>query len=369
MKKNLSILIKTVLFLVLFAVLWNWCQPLRVLNRISLYNIIFPGRERLPFGESPKTAYNFSIGSLDAAFASHKISGAPAKDPLTLRVIAVGDSSGWGTLLLPEETLCGQLDGKKLTDGRTVACYNLAYPTLSLTKDYLLLNRAMDFDPDLILWPMTMESFSADNQADNELVRANMEEYYKCFPDAAPETAEVSPVEKSIWGQRREAADWLRLQLYGLMWAGTGIDQNYPDEYPPLRIDQEADPSFHGYEGALPDEALAWDVLEKGLALAGETPVLIINEPILISSGKNSEIRYNYYYPREAYDSWHESLTARARENEWNFLDLWDVLETKDFTNTAIHYNAESASYLAEKTFEQIELLLSNGTSQAQAGG
>ena len=369
MKKNLSILIKTVLFLVLFAALWNLCQPLRLLNRISLYNVILPGRERLPFGENPRTAYNFSIGSLDAAFASHKINGAPAKDPLTLRVIAVGDSSIWGTMLHPEETLCGRLNGRILADGRTIDCYNLAYPTLSLTKDYLLLNRVMDFDPDLILWPTTLESFSVDNQADNDLVRANPDEYRRYFPDAAAEEADISPLEKSIWGQRREAADWLRLQLYGFMWAGTGIDQVYPDWYPSAKTDLEADPSFHGYEGALPDDALAWDVLEKGMALAGETPVLIINEPILISSGKNSEIRYNYYYPREAYDSWREALAERARKNGWNFLDLWDVLEADYFTNTAIHYNAEGASYLAEKTFEQIELLLSNGTSQAQAGG
>ena len=365
MKKNAMLLIRTVLFLVLFAVLWNWLQPLRVLNRISLYNHIFPGRERLPFGESPQTAYNFSIGSLDAAFASHKISGANAVDPRTLRVITIGDSSSWGTLLHPEETLCGQLNGKTLADGRTIDCYNLAYPTLSLTKDYLLLNRAMDYSPDLILWPLTLESFPRDNQTDNGLVRANQDEYHRCFPEAEADEDDPS---RSFGEQRRAAADWLRLQLYGLMWAGTRIDQDYPENYPAPQTDLEPDPAFHGYEGPLPEDALAWDVLEKGLARSGETPVLIINEPLLISSGKNSEIRYNYYYPREAYDTWHEELAARAQEKQWNFLDLWNVLEAEDFTNTAIHYNSENASVLADRTFEQIELLFANGSSQAKSG-
>ncbi|MBQ6509707.1 MAG: hypothetical protein IJI07_09575 [Flexilinea sp.] len=359
MKRLLRIAGLTLLFLLLLAALWQFARPMDLLNRVSLYNHIFPGRERLPFGESPQTAYNFSIGSLDAAFASHKIHGTGKKDPQTLRVVTVGDSSSWGTLLRPEETLCGQLDGKILSDGRTVACYNLAYPTLSLAKDYLLLNRAMDYDPDLILWPLTLESFPKDKQADNALVQANSDEYDRLFPDDPVEEDELTPAE--IFGdRRREAADWLRLQLYGVMWAGTGIDQDYPEDYLPPQVDLEPDNSYHGYEGALPEDALAWDILEKGMDRAGDTPVLLINEPMLISSGENSEIRYNYYYPREAYDSWHEALLSRAEAAGWNLLDLWDVLENEAFTNSAIHYSAESAALLAERVAGQIEVIAGN---------
>ena len=362
MKKNLALVLKTLLILAILAGFWQLIQPLGGLNKISLYNVIFPGRERLPFGESPQTAYNFSIGSLDAAFASHKISGAKQKDPQTLRVITIGDSSSWGTLLRPEETLCGQLDSMQLSDGRTIACYNLAYPTLSLAKDYLLLNRALKYDPDLILWPMTLESVPTDKQSDNELIRANVNEYRALFPEA--ETTESQNfLQRSLWGQRRQAADWLRLQLFGLMWAGTGIDQDYPEDYPAPQTDLEADNSYHGYEGALPESALSWDILEKGLELAGDVPMLILNEPMLISSGENSEIRYNYYYPREAYDSWHEALEQRAAERGWNFLDLWNVLGNETFTNSAIHYNAAGAAVLAGRTLEKIESIVTNGPS------
>ena len=359
MRRILRIILFSLIFLALFAGLWQFTQPLSALNRISLYNVLFPGRERLPFGETPQTSYNFSIGSLDAAFASHKINGAGQKDPNTLRVIAIGDSSGWGTLLRPEETLCGQLDGKTLSNGRTVACYNLAYPTLSLSKDCLILNRAMDFEPDLILWPMTLESFPMDKQSDNALIQANYDEYRRLFPDTGQENPQ-NPMKRSIWDQRREAADWLRLQLYGFMWAGTGIDQTYPQDYPSPQTDFDPDNRFHGTEGALPESALAWDVLEKGLNLAGNVPVLILNEPMLISSGQNSEIRYNYYYPSEAYDSWHDALISRAEENHWNLLDLWNSLENESFTNSAIHYNAAGAARLADLTLEKIETILND---------
>ena len=357
MKRLLTIAAFTLIFLGILCGIWYLTQPLNALNKVSLYNFIFPGRERLPFGENPQTAYNFSIGSLDAAFASHRISGAGKKNEQTLRVALIGDSSAWGTLLRPEETLCGQLNGRTLPDGRVIDCCNLAYPTLSLAKDYLILNRAMRYEPDLILWSMTMESFPADKQGENELIKANRDEYISIFPEKAENEntqTNVTPV-AFISDQRRKTADWLRLQLYGLMWAGTGIDQDYPEEYPAAQTDLEADKSYHGIEGPLPEEMLSWDILEKGVKRAGSIPLILINEPMLISNGENSEIRYNYYYPRQAYDSWHQGLLTRAEENGWHLLDLWDSLDTEAFTNSAIHYNAESAKRLADIVFAEIE--------------
>lgn len=358
MKKLLVTAVSTLLFLALLTGLWQLLQPLNFLNRVSLYNHVFPGRDRLPFGESPRTAYNFSIGSLDAAFASHRISGAGRKDPGTLRVITVGDSSSWGTLLRPEETLCGQLNGKALSGGKVIDCYNLAYPTLSLAKDTMILNRALKYDPDLILWPLTMESFPADKQSDNALIRANWDEYLSLFPDSGTAWGTGSG-HGSLWDQRREAADWLRLQLYGLMWAGTGIDQDYPENYPAPQLDLEADNSFHGFEGPLPYEEFVWNILDQAMTLSGEIPVMLVNEPMLISNGENSEIRYNYYYPRQAYDSWREALHSRAEKNGWKLLDLWDSLPADAFTNSAIHYNAESAGLLAERVLTEIEQVFS----------
>ena len=74
----------------------------------------------------------------------------------------IGDSSVWGTLLRPEETLAARLDGKTIhVDGveLTLDVYNLGYPTLSLSKNALILNRALAYEPDLVIWSMTFESF------------------------------------------------------------------------------------------------------------------------------------------------------------------------------------------------------------------
>ncbi len=74
------------------------------------------------------------------------------------RVLVIGDSSTWGILLRPEQTLAGQLEKAGLTlCGKTVRVYNLGYPTISLTKDLMVLDYAMRYQPDLIIWPMTLQ--------------------------------------------------------------------------------------------------------------------------------------------------------------------------------------------------------------------
>ncbi len=83
------------------------------LGSLSVYNRLFPGRERFPFGEDPASSYNLSLYSLPAMFASHEIAGA-ARAPDEYRVILVGDSSVWGILLRPEQTLAGQLNAANL---------------------------------------------------------------------------------------------------------------------------------------------------------------------------------------------------------------------------------------------------------------
>src|SRR5690348_7510108 len=57
-------------------------------GKLSLYNVVFPGRERFPFGET-KESYNLSLFDLDAMFASHVLAGT-TKTPDDYRVFFIG---------------------------------------------------------------------------------------------------------------------------------------------------------------------------------------------------------------------------------------------------------------------------------------
>ena len=71
-----------------------------MVGKLSLYNRLWPGRIRLPFGENAQEAYNLSLYDLEAMFASHEIN-AGDKPENEFRVILIGDSATWGTLLDP----------------------------------------------------------------------------------------------------------------------------------------------------------------------------------------------------------------------------------------------------------------------------
>jgi hypothetical protein len=111
MEQNKPRLLAVILKATLLFVLFNFAFILThniPFGKLSLYNSVFPGRERFPFGET-RESYNLSLFDLDAMFASHVIAGTE-KTPEEYRVFLIGDSSVWGTLLTPEQTLTGQLN-------------------------------------------------------------------------------------------------------------------------------------------------------------------------------------------------------------------------------------------------------------------
>jgi hypothetical protein len=349
-----------VLFLFFDLALAAW-NPVG-LGKISLYNHLFPGRQRFPFGEDSAQSYNLSMFDLDAMFASLTIADGrkPADE---FRVIVVGNSSVWGTLLRPEETLAGQLDAAGLhLCGKTVRVYNLGYPTISLTKDLMVLDYAMRYQPDLVIWPVTLEAFPLDKQLTSPIVANNADRvdaliasYHLSFEPDDPALVRLDFWDRTLIGQRRALADLFRLQMYGVLWAATGIDQTYPSDYTPAQTDYEADSSFHDLLPPNLDESrLAFGVLDAGMHAAGETPVLLVNEPILVSSGKNSDIRYDFYYPRWAYDQWRQMMAEKAIAQNWDYLDLWNLVPADQFTNSAIHLTPAGETLLTGQVRQAI---------------
>jgi hypothetical protein len=338
--------------------------PMQDLGKLSLYNHVIPGRLRFPFGESPERAYNFSLYSVDAMFASHIIAKIPKSED-EYRIIILGDSSVWGTLLKPEETLAGYLDSMQKADcqGRIRRFYNLGYPTLSLTKDLMLLEQAMQYQPDLIIWLVTLESFPHQKQLDTPLmannptkVRPLIAKYQLPLNPMDPAFEDLSFWQRTVIGQRRTLADIIRLQLYGLPWAATSIDQDYLSSYQPAQLDFDTDVTYYDWQPPdLPENELSFEILQAGMQIAGDVPVLLINEPILISSGENSDLRYNFFYPRWAYDRYRQLLAATSAEQGWDYLDFWNLVPASEYTNSAIHLTPSGSRLLAQHVMIELE--------------
>jgi hypothetical protein len=349
-----NVVVKALVLFLLFNLAFAAWNP-RGLGRVSAYNALFPGRERLPFGENPQQAYNLSLFDMEAMFASHTVDGKP-KPAGEYRVVLIGDSSVWGTLLRPEETLAGQIDGLGLRCGsRMVRAYNLGYPTISITKDLMILDRALRYQPDLIIWLVTLEALPVSKQLSSPIVANNLhiiealEQKYRLGLDVDPPLLAGDDLwQRTLLSRQRALADLVRLQVYGVMWAATGIDQVYPTEYEKAAWDLEPDATYQDLPPGSPLEGdLALNVLQAGLSAAGVIPVLLVNEPVLISQGENSHLRYNFYYPRWAYDTYREIMSRAAQTNGWFYLDAWDAVPAGEFTNSAIHLTPEGESVLA----------------------
>jgi len=348
---------KALVLFLLLNLLFAWQTPLESLGRVSLYNWLLPGRERLPYGENSALAYNLSLYNVPAMLASHRLVQAKAEDEY--RVLLIGDSAGWGWFLENEDTLAGQLNGMDLRreDGQRVVVYNMAYPVMSLTKDLMLLDAARQYDPDLILWPVTLESFPRDKQLFAPIVQHNpdrvrplIKEYDLLLDTADSRFIDPDFLDRTIAGSRRSLADLIRLQLYGFSWAATGIDQTIPQEITLRSSDFEEDITWQTFDRPVEfsGQDLAWEVLDAGRAMAGDIPLLLVNEPMYISSGENSDLRYNAFYPRWAYDQFRELLGEKMTQEGWDFLDLWDAIAPQEFTDTPVHLTPEGSRQLAE---------------------
>ena len=352
----LRVILKALFLFGLCNLIFALVYPMELIGKLSLYGYMYPARPRLPYGENPSESYNVSLTNLTAMFASHEISSNTVDDEY--RVILIGDSNTWGWLLNNEETLSAQINQANLTiNGQRVVSYNLGYPVMSLAKDLLILDEAMNYQPDMIIWLISLASFPPEQQVFSPLVQNNLprlrlliEENELNINPNNEQFYQPNIWERTIVGQRRQLADLLRLQTYGLSWATTGIDQAIPENITLRQSDFEEDYSWSVFDEPtiLTQEDLVFDVLQAAITLTDDVPIFIVNEPIFISDGENSEVRYNSFYPRWAYDQYRDLLRQYADENDWQYIDLWDTIPAQGFTDSPIHITAEGTQALAE---------------------
>ncbi len=358
------VFVKTSILFVLANLVFAMADPLPLIGRLSIYNWLVPGRDRLPYWESNES-YNLGMNSLEAMFSSHKVSQQKGQDEY--RVIVVGDSSVWGILLDNSVTLTGNLNRAQIKIGdKSLVAYNIGHPVMSIIKDLMLLEYALQYQPDLVVWPVTLEAMPYPKQLEAPLAQNNPERI-RSLIDRFGLKLDVHDsrfVDLDFWGrtivgQRRALADWWRLQLYGIDWAATGIDQ-VSGPYTPRSNDLEADVTWHGFteDKSFQDSDIALDVLKTGQKIAGQTPMIIINEPIFVANGKNSDVRYNFWYPKWAYDHYRDLMSQMAQTDHWNYVDVWDSIAPAEFTDSPVHLTADGSRQMSTLVVKAITQLL-----------
>jgi len=355
MKKSVNpwrVLVKALILFIIFNLLFAWLWP--PIGKITAYNWLWPGRVRFPYAESPDyhaRSYNASvIEDFDAMFGSHIISKG-TKPAGEFRVLLLGDSATWGGHVAPGDTLAAQINRLDLTscDGRRVRAYDLGYPWPSLLRDVLILDYAMEYQPDMVIWLVTLHSFEkkiADRDflvPHAERMREIVAEHHLELPNAYSSQSGWTFWDKTIIGQRGRLKSLLLVQAFGPLWAATGIDNadGLSRDHILFSQDMADDVSYFDYSSAADAptliNSLMVDTLRVGREIAGDAPLLVVNEPIFIATGKNSDLRYNNLYPRWAYDAYRQALAYWMDTQGYPYYDYWDAIPVSEFSNEIFH--------------------------------
>ena len=320
------------------------------LSRLNVYSFPALTRQRFPISGHPPEDAALNVEDLDAMFASHVISEPKMQNEY--RVLFLGDSAVWGVNLTPVQTLPGQIDALGLKCGdKSVYAYNLSFPAASATKDLMILDKAMKYQPDEIIWLITWYTLIPRMRTDHPLIGSNPDEYYKLADGFhfLPDNYGSPSLFTQITDQNRTLFRILRYQLYNLDNLATGLDQ-IPS--PPKRFPAQlsSDPTF---ERMMPPKLYVRDVsLDQVIdfyEIAGSVPVVLVNEPTkVLTDVPNSDIYYNAMYPRWIYDQYRQYMNKTAMENHWNYLDLWNVFPPNHFTDTPLHLNPQAETELAK---------------------
>lgn len=365
----LRVLLKALFLFVVLNVVFALVNP--PVGKITLYNSVIPGRLRFPYDDTELPYINYIARvdeDYDAMFGQHLISR--RKPASEFRLILLGNSATWGFGLPADRVLSEQINRLNIQtcDGRTVRAYNLAYPSFYITRDLLLLDKAMEYQPDMVFWLITLGTLEP-NVEETQFVAPHWKRYWQLADTYDLRLSHFSPPiqeppfwDKTIIGQRKRLKNIALTQVFGVLWAGTGIDNRKSTQPEPDIPNSDVENDLK-YMGRSPDESaelfdsLLMDVLSAGVDVAGDVPVVLVNEPIFVAEGKNHLVRYNWYYPRWAYDEYRQFILEWTEEHDHKLLDYWNALPPGDFYDQPLHLRSAGHKHFAELLAPEITKL------------
>ncbi len=367
----LRVLLKAIFLFVAINLIFALVDP--PLGKITLYNHIVPGRLRFPYEEKPSlyfAGYNAPVyEDFDAMFGAHVIS--KRKPTSEFRLILLGDSTTWGFGLPANETLSEQINRLHLQtcDGRSIRAYNLGFPYSSVARDLLVLDKAMEYQPDLVLWIVTLSTFEPKTE-ELTFIAPHAEQYLQLaktyglkLSGYSQPIKEPSFWDKTIIGQRKRLKNIVLMQAFGILWAATGIDEYESRQPEPGLPSPDVDDDLNYLSKSLRElsglfDSLRMDVLSAAYEVSGDLPIVLVNEPIFVANGKNRLVRYNGLYPRWVYDEYRQFMVGWTEKYNHKWLDYWNAIPPEDFTDPYFHRRRSGEKLFAELLAPEIKKLV-----------
>jgi hypothetical protein len=285
-------------------------QLLPKLNKFPIYAVYYDSQAKHGFGAQ-------NVFDLNVLFNAHLISY-EKKPANQYRIIFIGDST------VRDGTIYPMIDQQEC-NGKILHAYDLGYYGASATKDLIILREAMKYSPDLIVWSVTSRTLSNEPK---DFALANSGDLVGLINAYGLSI----PTDQSITGGGSffSGGDEIRLQ--------TRLVLNYAILFPAIRSPQriiqtainDIKTNNAADQEALPGSgAYLFSALTAAPKMAGGIPFLLINEP-----------RPSVVVTQTDYLQYRQELLSLNGEQHWIFLDLWNLVPDKDFSDK-IHRNAD----------------------------
>jgi hypothetical protein len=369
-RRFIRIVVKAVLMLVVFDAVQAALDLDRRLESLSLYRHFVPPLARL---DSMRDYPTPVMWRLDPLLDAHRIGR--AKRPDEFRVAVLGDSGTFGMFVPERKTVPGQMTrvGGSFR-GRKLVAYNLSYQTPNTLKDLLVEKHALRRKLDAIVWFVTLFDLARDappaefRREIHLVIRVNADdlpELERKYGIDTWETREIEalrgPFDRSVLGDGGRYRDFAILLGRAFFDRLAGDDPTESVRAPRPWVGSRPLPATPLFFDRGPNDPpmpnARWKNLEAGARMAKEArvPLLLVNDPLFLASGPNSEHEYNSYYGREIYDRYRRDLAAYCRRRGIDLLDLWNLLPPREFDDMPQHYTPAGSRRIAEAVVRRLE--------------
>lgn len=348
----LRIVVKALVLLAIFDIVFISLDLSDKLLTVSVFGSLVPYRNRLvAFQEDVPN----QLLPLDVLLRAHEIARPKAADEF--RVVLLGDSGILGAGDPDDGTVSALMTATGQTiEGKHVRAYNLAFPVPSAIRDLLIGDASLTYQPDLIVWFVTLAGFRDDGL--DQLIEANprlMTQLTAKFGLNGMNArtyghASEAWWQRSIFVQNSVLYRWLKLQTffavrqYSFKTIPAGIILQFPvPKEPAIRAD---DPAF----APMPNPN--WPVLPALTQLA-RVPVLVVNEPILVMP--QAGVNYNLEIGRQVYDDYRTALNQYCEEHYLWCLDIWDSVPVSGYTDSTVHRTVAANGIITKLVLDEAQ--------------
>lgn len=370
-KVNLwRVLGKALLIFIFLILLIGWINP-PIKTFFLFNNRFFKGYQRLPVLWTPDRHLNNTeffersfIDKLDLMLAAHEVSA--RKKPVDeYWVFIYGDSSVWGTALYPNETLAGQMNAMNLQtcDGRKIVAFNLGYPSNAALKDVVIMDQTRNYQPDMSVWLFSMLAFTRARQvvpfieANPEYTKKVVETYNLNVDISGLPISPNTVIQKTIFEKRLDFHLLINLYASRIITAAIGADDPRAASEREITLNDSPKTTLDFY-GIQPTDDLKSNLVMDTLSAAYKITdgnLIYINEPIYLKQPVGNAIAYNSAFPIWAYDEYRSILNVMAKNGNWNYHDLGDLLpNTADYSTSIFHLRPDAEKVLAGHVSRQL---------------